>query len=313
MKLLTTAVVAVVLGTAGLSAQAQTYGFGTMGQGTNSFSTGSAIAKLMVEDLGLQARVQPSGGTTDFLPDLNGGFLDFGIANILEASDAFNGEGAWQGNPLTNLRIASVVAPLRVAMFVRADSDIQSIADLKGKRVTSQFTRIQTLSKVFPATLANGGLTLDDIIEVPVPHVVPGADAFLDGRADAFFFAVVPSKPAEVHASVPLRVLPFDDGPEAVARMQEIFPFGRIGTVNPAPPLAFVTAPTNIMEYDNLMITADHVPAAVLEEVAAGLAAGKEQLAATYPALRAFNPAGMVLDGAPVPYHDGVLAWAAKQ
>ena len=312
MKALFATAAAAVMALAG-AAHAQTYGFGTMGQGTNSFSTGSAIAKLMVEDLDLQARVQPTGGTTDFLPDLNSGFLDFGIANILEVSDAFNGEGPWQGNALTNIRIASVVAPLRVAMFVRADSDIQSIADLKGKRVTSQFTRIQTLSKVFPATLANGGLTLDDIVEVPVPHVVPGADAFLDGRADAFFFAVVPSKPAEVHASVPLRVLPFDDSAEAIARMQEIFPFGRIGTVNPVPPLPFVTAPTPVMEYDNLMITADHVPDEVLEQVAAGLAGGKEQLAAAYPALRAFNPAGIVMDDAPVPYHDGVLSWAAKQ
>lgn len=36
-----------MLSIASSGSHAQTYGFGTMGQGTNSFSIGSAIAKLM--------------------------------------------------------------------------------------------------------------------------------------------------------------------------------------------------------------------------------------------------------------------------
>ena len=299
---------------AGVSAaQAQTYGFGTMGQGTNSYATGSAIAKLMVAKLGLEARVQPSGGTTDFLPDLNGGDLDFGIANVLEAAQAFNGEGPWQGNALKNIRVVTPVVPLRVAVFVAADSDINSIADLRGKRVTTRFSRIQTLSIIFPAVLANGGLTLDDVIEIPVPHVVPGADAFVDGRADAFFFAVVPSKPAEVHASKPIKVIPFDDSPEAVARMQAIFPFGRLETVAPIPPLPFVTEPIKVMAYDNLMITASHVSDDIMKKVADGLVNGKADLGASYAPLRAFNPANIGKGDLGTPYHDGILAWAANR
>ena len=294
-------------------ANAQTYGFGTMGQGTNSFNTGSAITKLMVEKLGIEARVQPSGGTTDFLPELDGGSLDFGIANVLETSQAFNGDGPWEGNALKNIRVVAPVAPLRVAFFVAADSDINSIADLKGKRVTSRFSRIQTLSVIFPAALANGGLTLDDIVEVPVPHVVPGAEAFLDGRADAFFFAVVPSKPAEVHASKPVKVLPYDDSPEAVARMKAIFPFARMTTQAPIPPLPFVTAPTKVMEYDNLMITGAHVSNDIMEKVADGLANGKADLGASYAPLRAFNPGNIGKGDLGTPFHDGVLAWVASQ
>ena len=157
------------------SAAAQTYGFGTMGEGTNSYSTGSAITKLMVEELGLEARVQPSGGTTDFLPLLNAGELDFGIANVLETAQAHRGEGPWSGAAQDNIRVVAAVAPLRVAVFVAADSDINTMADLAGKRVTTQFSRIQTLGIVFPALLANAGLTLDDIVEVPVRPIMTGS------------------------------------------------------------------------------------------------------------------------------------------
>lgn len=311
-RILMSTLVAGAMAVAGHTASAQIHGFGTMGEGTNSFSTASAITSLLVQG-GIEARLQPSGGTTDFLPDLNSGALSFGIANILEASQAFNGEGPWEGNALENLRVVTPVAPLRVAFFVAADSDMHTIADLAGKRVTSQFSRIQTLSVIFPAALANGGLTLADISQVPVPHVVPGADAFADGRADAFFFAVVPSKPAQVHASIPLRVLPYDTSPEAVARMQEVFAFAEIGTVNPIPPLPFITEPTPVMSYPNLMLTAAHVADDVLEAVAEGLANGKDALGAAYAPLRAFNPAGIGQGDMGTPYHDGVLSWAASQ
>ena len=312
-RLITAAVALTAIGLAAGSAAAQTYGFGTMGEGTNSYSTGSAITKLMVEELGLEARVQPSGGTTDFLPLLNAGELDFGIANVLETAQAHRGEGPWSGAAQDNIRVVAAVAPLRVAVFVAADSDINTMADLAGKRVTTQFSRIQTLGIVFPALLANAGLTLDDIVEVPVPHVVPGADAFVDGQVDAFFFAVVPSKPAQVHASIPLKVLPFDTSDEAVARMQALFPFLRIATVNPIPPLPFVTEPTPVMAYDNLMITGAHVSDEVVQAVADGLANGKAALAASYPPLAAFNPDGIGAGDLGTPYHDGIVAWAASR
>lgn len=312
-NILLNSLVAGAIGLSALSVQAQTFGFGTMGEGTNSFSTASAIAKLMVESLNLQARVQPTGGTTEFLPDLNSGDLDFGIANVLEAQQAFRGEGPWEGNALENLRVVAAVAPLRVAFFVAADSDIKTIADLRGKRVTTGFPAIQTLSIIFPASLANGGLTLDDIVQVPVPHVVPGADAFLDGRVDAFYFAVVPSKPAQVHASIPLRVLPYDTSPEAIARMQAIFESATIGMVQPIPPLPFISEPTPVMQYSNLMLTASHVSDEVIAQLADGLAGGKDALGSTYAPLRAFNPAGIGTIELTTPYHDGIVAWAASR
>ena len=109
------------------------------------------------------------------------------------------------------------------------------------------------------------------------------------------------------------KVLPFDTSDEAVARMQAMFPFGRIGTVRPIPPLPFVTEPTPVMEYDNLMLTGAHVSDEVIQAVADGLANGKEALAASYPPLAAFKPDAIGTVDLGTPYHDGIVAWAASR
>lgn len=315
MKKLLVAVLAGAIGLAATSAHAQTRGFGTMNPGTLSNNIGSAIAKLMVEKLGIQARIQPHRGTTDYVPLINSGELDFGISNVIEISNAFNGKGPWKGNAQKNLRIAAALAPLRVVMFARADDDsIKTLADLKGKRITTGFKSIQTVStQVFPSILASAGLTLDDVVPVPVDVLGAGADAFLDGRADAFFFAVGAGKVAQVHASIPLKALPYADDPAAVARMKAVFPLGFITVAKPAPPFPYLTQPTKVMTFDNLLITGSHVPDDVLESVAEGLATGKADLVAAFRGLAGFSPKRMVKKSLPTPYHDGVLSWAAKQ
>lgn len=291
------------------AAAADTVGVGTMSQGTLSFSTGSVIAKLMNERLGLESRVQPNTGETVLIPLINQGELDFGIANVLEGADAYRGEGAFSGNAQSNLRLASVLYPLRVAFFVRADSDIQTLADLKGKRITFGFSAMGTIDRVVKAVLANGGLTENDVKPVLVPNVVVGADQFLNDRADAFFFAVGAAKVGEVDASVKLRVLAMSDEAEAVTKMKEIFPYGYLIQVPPLPNFAGVSEPTNVLGYDNLLLTGTHVPVEIVRAVAEGMANHKDDLVAGFPLFRGFDPEKIVKPDMPVPYHEGTEVW----
>lgn len=293
----------------GQGARADTVGLGTMSQGTLSFSTGSVIAKVMNEKIGLEARVQPNTGETVLIPLINQGELDFGIANVLEGGDAFAGAFAFKGNPQKKLRIASVLYPLRVAYFVRADSDIKTIADLKGKRVPAGFSAMGSLDRVAGAVLANGGLSEGDIKPVLVPNVIKGAEQFLNGRADAFFFAVGAAKVAEVDASVKIRVLPLTDDPAAIERMHKPFPSSYLAKVPPLPNFAGVSKPTFVLAYDNLLLTGTHVPEATVKKVVEGLAAHKKDLIAGFPLFRGLHRDKLVKDGMPLPFHDGAMEW----
>jgi TRAP transporter TAXI family solute receptor len=314
MKKLSSLAAATLMSVAFVStAQAQTVGIGTMPQGTVSYSSGSVLARVLATEMGMQARVQPNAGETTLLPLVNSGEYDFGIANVLESYEAYTGSGTFNNRPQPNLRIAAAMFPLRTAMFVRADSDIHTLADLAGKRITFGFSAMGSISVVLEALLANGGLSGSDIRPVMVPNVVAGADALQNGRADAFFFAVGAAKPSEVHAVIPLRVLPMSEDPADIARMQAIFPDGYISTVPPSPAFAGVNVPTPVLSYDNMLVTNDRVSDEIIFTVLDAIANNKEALAAGVALFGGMNPDALYKDSIITPYHPAAREWQQRR
>jgi TRAP transporter TAXI family solute receptor len=298
---------------AGGAARAQgIMGMGTMAPGSLSYATGSALAEMMVQELGIETRVQPNSGESTLLALLDTGELDFAVANALEAAEAFAGEGAFAERPLEGIRVVAALYPLRVGLFVRADSDIRTMQDLRGKRVTAGFSASAAIATLLEAALAGGGLTLADIVAVPVPNVVAGADQFVDGRVDAFFFAIGAAKVSEVDASVPVRLLPLDDDEGARQRVATVFTEAYIDDLPPAPGLAGVDGPAPVLAFDNLLLTRAAVPDAVVTSVVAGIAEHHVSLAAAFPPFRGLDPAALHKDGLTAPYHPAVLAWADR-
>jgi TRAP transporter TAXI family solute receptor len=287
-------------------------GLGTMAPGTLSYGTGSAIAEMMVDELGLETRVQPSSGESTLLALLDAGELDFAIANALEAAEAQTGKGSADGRPLASLRVAAVLYPLRVGLFVRADSGIETIRDLAGKRVTAAFSASAAIATLLDAALAGGGLTLADVTPVPVPNVVAGADQFVDGRVDAFFFAVGAAKVAEVDAGTPLRLLPLEDTEEARARVTDVFAEAYIDTIPPVPGFAGVTAPSPVLAFDNLLLTSAAVSGDVVGAVVRGLVEHRDELVSAFAPFRGLAPERLHKPGLRVPYHEAMLAWAGR-
>jgi uncharacterized protein len=288
-------------------------GVGTMSQGTMSYTTGSVIAKVMKEKMSLEARVQPNSGETVLVPLINGGELDFGIANILEAQEAVSGEGTFKGRPQANLRIAAALFPLRTTYFVRADSPIKTIADLKGKRVTVGFSAMGSVDRIAKALLASGGVQDGDYRPVLVPNVVAAADQLLNNRADAFFFAVGAAKVTEVNASIPLRALPLPTDAASLARLKAIFSDGYPSPVMAAQGMAGVTENMSILAYDNMLLTSDKTKPELIKQVLTGIAENKSDLVAAFPLFRGLDTKLMVKPELQVPYHPASLDWARSQ
>jgi TRAP transporter TAXI family solute receptor len=298
---------AVLLGAFTLPASSQTYGIGVMQPGTLNNSTGAAIAKVMQQKLGFQTRLQPNAGETTLLPLVNMGELDFGIANVLEVSEAF--EGAGRAGKQANLQVVAAIHPLRVAFFVRKDAPIHTVADLKGKRVPLGFAAMRTIDTLAQAGLAAGGLTVTDVKPVLVPNVIRSADDFMSGAADAFFFALGAGKVSEADASVGgIRPLPMPDSPEALAAAQKIFKYLYFSDMAPRPGLAGVTAPGKILSYDNLLVAGSHVKDEVVYKVLAALEEHKGDLVATAPWLSEFS-AAQAYKAFPIPYHPSAVRY----
>ncbi|HEX9184975.1 MAG TPA: TAXI family TRAP transporter solute-binding subunit [Burkholderiales bacterium] len=294
------------------AAFAQQVSIGTSPQGTAGYSMGAALAKLMAEKTVYQARVQPFTGNSIALAGINQGELDFTVANEVEIVEALKGAGSYQGRKQDNVRLATVLYPFTVAILVKKDSPMQTIADLKGKRMTWGYTAQVTLKSVVSAMLANAGLGEADIQPVLVPNVVRGADDFAGGKADAFFFALGAAKVTETDASVGgLRALPMSDAPEAVARMKKVLPEGYVFEVKPRPGLAGVAAPTKVLAYDYVLVAGKHVKDAVVFALLEAMANNKPLLAASFAGFNGFDPARMS-KRVEAEYHDGAEKFLIK-
>jgi TRAP transporter TAXI family solute receptor len=289
------------------AASAQTYGLGTMSPGTLSYSTASAIAKMMQQRLDLQTRLQPNAGESTLLPLVNNGEFDLGIANVLEVANAYAGEAV--AGKQQALRVVGVIHPLRVGFFVRKDSGIKTLADLKGKRVTIGFSAMRTINSLALAALASAGLGEKDVKPVLVPNVIRSADDFMNGSADCFFFALGAGKVNEVDASVGgIVLLPIDDSPSAMAAVTKLFSYGYATEVTPRPGLTGVPVPTKVLTYDNLLVTNAAAKDEFVYKVVDGLVKYKAELVETAPWLRELE-AEALYKKFPIPYHPGALKW----
>lgn len=288
-------------------ASAQLYGLGTGKQGFYTYSAGAAIAKV-ASDNGLPLRIQPFGGTSAYVPAVNAGEIEFGLANELETTYAVTGRVIYDNKPQPDVRVVTVLTPLYSVFFMRKDSDIKSIADLKGKRVPADYVSQRVLDELTKGTLANAGLSYDDVKKVRVANVAAGADEFAAGKADVFMFAVGAGKVAEVDAKVGgLRVLPIDTSPEAMARTRKYIPVAYATTLAPGKGRAGLEQPTKTIAYDYLVLANDKVKDDAAYQLAKIMHDHKDALVAGFGALTGFKPDAMAKDLGPVQFHPGAI------
>lgn len=295
------------------SAHAQPVGISTSPQGTLTYAVGAAIAKVLTEKGGLQVRIQPSSGTGAGIPLVNSGEIDLGLANTLELYDAFHGVDTFDKRPNPDLRTVAVIFPIKVGLFVRDDSPIKTIKDMKDKSVAYGFTSQEIIKKTVDAMLATEGLSVKNLKPVMVPNLVRGVDEFIGGRADITTFALGSAKVSEADAAVKgVRFISLPNNPQALAAMKKEFRTAYIAKANPAPNFVGVKEPINIMQYDYTLFASSKMPPERVKQITDLIAGNKEALAAAHPLFRGMDVKA-VYSNIDVPYHDGSKAYYAEK
>jgi len=290
------------------SAAAQTYGLATIPPGTMLHTLSSVIGKVVQDSAKLQMRVQGYGGDAGALDAVNSNSSDFLALEIGETADAYHGRANWQGKARPNLRMAMTVFPIMVAPYVRRDSGVRSIADLKGKRVPGVWAQQTGVLQHATAMLANGGITYNDVVSVPAVNVVRAADDFKAGKLDVLYFAVGAPKVQEVAAAVGgLRQLPYANTPDAVARMKAVRQEYYVVEVKPLPHIVGIDGPTWVQAFDFIIGVGTHVPDEVVYQFVKAMHASKKELAAGHPTLNLFNPANAGKLQPTLPHHPGAI------
>lgn len=120
------------------SAFATTYlTIGTAGTSGALYPMGVAMAQTITDHLdGFSATGEATAASIQNLRDLHEGNTELGISQSEVAFYAYNGEMDYEGNAFTDIRALFSTIYNYLQVFVSADSDIQSIADLKGRTVS---------------------------------------------------------------------------------------------------------------------------------------------------------------------------------
>lgn len=288
-------------------AKAQTVGIATSNPGSLFHNIGSAVANA-ANKAGLNTTIQPATSPNQFIPFINSGGIEFGVANLQEVNYAVEGKAWFSGNANPNLRVVAMLMPLREAIFVRADSEIKTIADLKGKRMVDGYTAQNTILPQLDAIYSTAGMTRADMTSVNVPSVVAGANAFVAGEADGFIFAHGAGKVREADAAVGgLRALPIDNPtPEVLAKAQEHWPTAFFTHIKKGTTPG-VEQDASYFAFPQVVFTHANASDEVVYQMAKAIHGGKKDMFATFKAFGAFNPADMHGDPGVAAFHPGAL------
>jgi hypothetical protein len=295
------------LGLGSGAAFAQRVGVATSNPGSLYYSIGSAVANAANAG-DLKATIQPATSPTQYVPYVGSGGIEFGVSNLQEVTYGLEGKAWFNGHASPDVRIVGLLMPVREAIFVRADSDIKTIADLRGKRMVDGYTAQKTILPQLDAIYATAGLTRDDVEPVQVTSVVAGANAFMAGQVNGFIFAQGAGKVREADAAVGgLRALPIDNTPENIAAIKKHWPTGYLTEIEPGANTPGVEAANHYIAYPLVVFTHKNVPQDVAYEMAKALYEHKQVMAEAFAPFKLFDPEKMYGDVDPAAFHPGAL------
>ena len=185
---------------------------------------GTGIATVVSRHTPMTVRVQPFAGPPAWLPSMDKGDTDMGVLTSADAVTSYKGIIHYK-KPYKNTRILLVGGAIQLAYYVRKDSPVQTTADLKGKRIPTDFPGIPIVMLSSTAALASAGLSYKDIVKVPVSDLQAGNQAFMEGRTDAGWHSLRSPAVEEANARVGgVRWISVIDTPEGAEKMAAVYP-----------------------------------------------------------------------------------------
>ncbi|MBS0124984.1 TAXI family TRAP transporter solute-binding subunit [Thetidibacter halocola] len=282
---------------------------GTNPQGSLYYTVGGGMAAALQEALGRQVTVQPYAGSTVYLPLVATGEVTVGINSSLDTGGVARGE--YGGEGYDELRVLARLWGLSVALASRANDNLITVQDLKGKRVVTDFSALKAVSLVDQTYIKAGGLSLDDVVGVTVSGLGPGMEGLTEGSLDATGIAVGIPLTQQAHATIPggIRYVSIT-GPNATSEyVDSIYPGTYIVTIEPSPRLPEVTEPVNVIGYDVYLTASVNLPDEEVTAILTALYDAFPQLREDYPAIRSGSAEQFASTSNTVPYHPAAVAF----
>ena len=311
-------VAAALFGIAAHALEPRFFRIGTAATGGSFFEIGGILAGAISAPIegplcgrggscgvpGLVAVAQATPGSIENLRLINAGQIESGFAQADLAGWAYNGQNLFaEGGPQTRLRAIASVFPSAAHLLVKADSPIQSLADLAGKTVAIGEGGSGSAAAAAVVLAAAGFGQHDPIRRNLRPG--PSAAELKAGTVDAWFLVGGYPVPAirDLAATTPVRLVPIEG--EIVDKLKKDFTFYRITEI-PAGTYPAIDIPTPSFGFSALWLVNAEIAPDLVYAITKSL-----WNPATAKLLAALDPIGKqirldrALDGISVPLHPG--------
>ncbi len=270
-------------------------------QGGSWSPLGGAIAELVQKEMpGVTVAVLPGAGIAN-VKAIQAGRADLGFGNANSTADGYAGRAPFESATKEVLHVATLYNQY-FQMVVPGDSDIRSVADLKGKRVATQ-PRGNTGEQITREVLEVHGMTYDDLAKVHFVSYSDAVELIKNRQADAFtLITTIPaSSIMDLATARGVRVLSLPDDKLAALRRKNAG-YAKLtiprGTY-PGQERDAVTVGT----FTHIVASA-RLPEEVVYGVTRLLVEQRGQLAAVVGAIKEMDPEKMAVDVG-VPFHPG--------
>ena len=276
---------------------------GTAPPGGAFFVVGGAISQVVNDhEEAWTVSAEATKGTQENIRRLSSGELDFALANAAISYFAVRGEGAW--GQAQGIQAVMTLAP-NVALFIAPkNSGVETLADLKGKRVVVGPAGAGFEYFLKPILGAHG-VMYDDF--TPLHNTQAGAvDMLADGSAAAAFLggAVPTASITQASASQDIHFVPF--GTAAKERLFSGYPFFFAAAI----PAHTYRGQTEAFEGMNVgsmhLVTRASLDEETVYQFTRTLYEHRAEVIKKHPAGKAINPKNVIRDTG-TPFHPGAI------
>ncbi|MEU4741299.1 TAXI family TRAP transporter solute-binding subunit [Actinosynnema sp. NPDC023658] len=264
---------------------------------------GGGLAKLISDNTKLKATAAETGASVQNIQQLAAGDYDMAFSLADTAADAVAGKGAFDGKP-QHVQALTRLYPNYTQVLVRTDSGIDSVADMRGKRISTGSPKSGT-EVIAQRLLTAAGLNPETDVQAQRLDLAKTADGMKDGSIDGLVWSggLPTAQITDITTSLKGQVKFLDITPQldALKKVNEVYDRGVI-------PAATYGQPADVptVAVPNVLLVREDFPKGDACAVTKLIYAKKADLEAVHPAAKdiAEDKAKMT---DPVPLHPGSL------
>src|SRR5882672_1040915 len=318
-KMKKTAAVLAVAFSAGLAlagvvhAQQKTMSIGTGGTGGVYYPLGGAVANVLSKNLpNVQATAEVTGGSVDNLKLIGAGKSEMGFTMADAALDALKGEDKFKSGKLP-LQALLVVYPNRMHVVTVEGTGIQTMADLKGKRVSTGSPGSATEVMAFRVIEA-AGLDKDKDMKRERLGVAESVNAVKDRKIDAFFWVGgIPTAAVTDLAATPGLKMKLIDHGDLAEKMNAKYGKLYVTDVIPTKTYPGQDADNKISTVWNILVANEKMTDDIAYAIVKIIFDKKADLVAVHKEAENVDYKYQIKASSPVPWHPGALKYFADK